>query len=289
MTPGPANFHPQGPSCHGRVSTVPDFSSQFCHVLGSSLALALLPVSGASREELPSRQQEPNRGSWASGSSGPWAVWSLWDPGNPQQCPCPVLMGISPLHLQTDTPRADVGEDDEKPKDIIRFTAETLSVEEVSRLVTSPLCGAVSLFVGTTRNHFEGKKVISLEYEAYIPMAENEVRRICGDVRRKWPVRHIAVFHRLGLVPVSEASVVIAVSSAHRAASLGAVSYAIDALKAKVPVWKKGIEPETRAYVLTGYRTVTAWFTGHCSPTEPSAEPRASLLSSAPAVAGQSG
>ncbi|XP_036165688.1 molybdopterin synthase catalytic subunit isoform X2 [Myotis myotis] len=96
--------------------------------------------------------------------------------------------------------REDVGEDEEKPKDIIRFTAEKLSVEEVSQLVTSPLCGAVSLFVGTTRNHFEGKKVISLEYEAYIPMAENEVRRICGDVRRKWPVRHIAVFHRLGRV-----------------------------------------------------------------------------------------
>ncbi|XP_059550993.1 molybdopterin synthase catalytic subunit isoform X2 [Myotis daubentonii] len=94
--------------------------------------------------------------------------------------------------------REDVGEDEEKPKDIIRFTAEKLSVEEVSQLVTSPLCGAVSLFVGTTRNHFEGKKVISLEYEAYIPMAENEVRRICGDVRRKWPVRHMAVFHRLG-------------------------------------------------------------------------------------------
>ncbi|XP_006109384.2 molybdopterin synthase catalytic subunit [Myotis lucifugus] len=76
-------------------------------------------------------------------------------------------------------------------------------------------------------------------------MAENEVRRICGDMRRKWPVRHIAVFHRLGLVPVSEASVVIAVSSAHRAASLGAVSYAIDALKAKVPVWKKEIYEES--------------------------------------------
>lgn len=141
--------------------------------------------------------------------------------------------------------REDVGEGEEKPKDIIRFTAEKLSVEEVSQLVTSPLCGAVSLFVGTTRNHFEGKKVISLEYEAYIPMAENQVRRICGDVRQKWPVRHIAVFHRLGLVPVSEASVVIAVSSAHRAASLGAVSYAIDALKAKVPVWKKEIYEES--------------------------------------------
>ncbi|NP_001106846.1 molybdopterin synthase sulfur carrier subunit isoform Mocs2B2 [Mus musculus] len=107
----------------------------------------------------------------------------------------------------------DVDDVQEKPKDIIQFTAEKLSVGEVSQLVVSPLCGAVSLFVGTTRNNFEGKKVISLEYEA--------------------------------LVPVSEASTVIAVSSAHRAASLEAVSYAIDSLKAKVPIWKKEIYEES--------------------------------------------
>ncbi|NP_001413177.1 molybdopterin synthase sulfur carrier subunit isoform Mocs2B5 [Mus musculus] len=92
----------------------------------------------------------------------------------------------------------DVDDVQEKPKDIIQFTAEKLSVGEVSQLVVSPLCGAVSLFVGTTRNNFEGKKVISLEYEAYVPMAENEIRKICNDIRQKWPVRHIAVFHRLG-------------------------------------------------------------------------------------------
>ncbi|KAL0628373.1 Molybdopterin synthase catalytic subunit [Plecturocebus cupreus] len=135
--------------------------------------------------------------------------------------------------------RGDMDEVEEKSKDIINFTAEKLSVDEVSQLVISPLCGAISLFVGTTRNNFEGKKVISLEYEAYLPMAEKEVRKICSDIRQKWPVKHIAVFHRLGLVPVSEASIIIAASSAHRAASLEAVSYAIDTFKAKVPIWKK--------------------------------------------------
>ncbi|XP_054431308.1 molybdopterin synthase catalytic subunit isoform X2 [Pteronotus mesoamericanus] len=141
--------------------------------------------------------------------------------------------------------RNDMSEVEEKSKDIIKFTTEKLSIEEASRAVTSPRCGAISLFVGTTRNNFEGKKVISLEYEAYIPMAENEVRRICRDIRQQWPVRHIVVFHRLGLVPVSEASVVIAVSSARRAASLEAVSYAIDTLKAKVPIWKKEMYEES--------------------------------------------
>lgn len=144
--------------------------------------------------------------------------------------------------------RRNVGEVEEKSQDIIKCTAEKLSVDEVSQLVISPVCGAVSLFVGTTRNNFEGKKVISLEYEAYIPMVENEIRKICSDIRQKWPVKHIAVFHRLGLVPVSEASIIIAVSAAHRAASLAAVSYAIDTLKAKVPIWKKEIYEESSSW-----------------------------------------
>ncbi|XP_066887069.1 molybdopterin synthase catalytic subunit isoform X2 [Kogia breviceps] len=139
-------------------------------------------------------------------------------------------------------PGKDTNEVEEESKDIIKFTSEQLSVDEVSQLVISPFCGAISLFVGTTRNNFEGKKVISLEYEAYLPMAENEVRKICSAIRQKWPVKHVAVFHRLGLVPVSEASIIIAVSSAHRTASLEAVSYAIDTLKAKVPIWKKRLD-----------------------------------------------
>ena len=95
-------------------------------------------------------------------------------------------------------PGKDMKEVEEKSKDIVKFIPEKLSVDEVSQLVISPLCGGISLFVGNTRNNFEGKKVISLEYEAYLPMAENEIRKICSDIRQKWPVKHIAVFHRLG-------------------------------------------------------------------------------------------
>ncbi|XP_036701127.1 molybdopterin synthase catalytic subunit-like [Balaenoptera musculus] len=84
-------------------------------------------------------------------------------------------------------PGKSTDEVEEKSKDIIKFTSEKLSVDEVSQLVISPLCGAISLFVGTTRNNFEGKKVISLEYEAYLPMAENEVRKICSVIRQNWP------------------------------------------------------------------------------------------------------
>ncbi|KAM9509833.1 molybdopterin synthase catalytic subunit isoform 2-T3 [Guaruba guarouba] len=146
-------------------------------------------------------------------------------------------------------------ESEDVPKDFIKLKSEKLSVDEVSELVISPCCGAVSLFIGTTRNNFEGKKVIHLEYEAYMSMAETEIRKICRDVRQKWPsVKHIAVHHRLGVVPVTEASVIIAVSSPHRAESLEAVMYCINTLKASVPIWKKDSSWSLRAYTCAAFR-----------------------------------
>jgi len=80
-----------------------------------------------------------------------------------------------------------------------------------------------------------------LEYEAYESMAIEEMKKICIQVRGKWQLGHIAVTHRLGTVPIGEASVVIAISSEHRKASLEAVQHTIDALKALVPIWKKEV------------------------------------------------
>jgi len=71
-------------------------------------------------------------------------------------------------------------------------------------------------------------------------MAKKEMASICHEVRQRWPdVRNIAMYHRLGLVPVKEASVVIAISSPHRKSSLEALPFALDELKKSVPVWKK--------------------------------------------------
>lgn len=83
-------------------------------------------------------------------------------------------------------------------------------------------------------------KVTSLEYEAYDAMAIKAMTKICDEIRFKWTdVVNISIYHRLGLVPVKEASVVIAISSPHRVTSLEAVQYAIDSLKTSVPIWKK--------------------------------------------------
>ncbi|XP_075040068.1 molybdopterin synthase catalytic subunit-like [Mixophyes fleayi] len=132
-----------------------------------------------------------------------------------------------------------------EPRDYIRICSERLSTDEVSQLVVSPCCGAVSMFIGITRNNFDGKKVLCLEYEAYEPMAKTEIKKIFSDIRQKWPsVRHMAVHHRLGSVPITEASVIIAISSPHRNDSLDAVKYCINTLKATVPIWKKELYEE---------------------------------------------
>ncbi|KAI8424795.1 hypothetical protein MSG28_006727 [Choristoneura fumiferana] len=126
--------------------------------------------------------------------------------------------------------------------DHLQLTADKLSVDAISELVVDDSCGAVSIFVGTTRDNFDGKKVLRLEYEAYEPMALKAMKAICTEIRDKWPAVHgIAIYHRLGNVPCREASVVIAVSSPHRRESLDAVSLCIDLLKAKVPVWKREV------------------------------------------------
>ncbi|CAK9808851.1 Molybdopterin synthase catalytic subunit [Anthophora plagiata] len=127
------------------------------------------------------------------------------------------------------------------PKDVVKLQQEELNFGEIIDLVTSPNCGAISNFIGTTRDNFDNKKVLKLEYEAYEPMAYKEMNNICSKIRSQWNVHHIAIYHRLGEVPVSKASVMIAISSPHREESLKAVEYAINALKASVPIWKKEV------------------------------------------------
>lgn len=130
-------------------------------------------------------------------------------------------------------------------QNLVKLTHEQLSVEECSRLAEDDGAGAISLFVGTTRDNFDGKTVTRLEYEAYEEMALKEMEKLCVTTREQHPdVTHVVVHHRLGLVPVREASVIIAVSSPHRRQAIEACHFCIDALKATVPIWKKELYAE---------------------------------------------
>ncbi|XP_017144535.1 molybdopterin synthase catalytic subunit isoform X2 [Drosophila miranda] len=120
-----------------------------------------------------------------------------------------------------------------------------IDVTYAINLISDPSCGASSIFIGTTRDSFQGKKVVSLTYEAYENMALKEMDKICLELRATWPdLKHILIYHRLGTVPENEASVVIAASAPHRSAALKAVTFAIDQLKSRVPIWKKELYEE---------------------------------------------
>lgn len=116
-----------------------------------------------------------------------------------------------------------------------------IDMAKYMKFVGSPQAGAVATFSGTTRDTFEGKTVLELRYEAYVPMAMRQIKTICKSARSSWSLISIAVAHRLGPVPVGETSVFVAVSSVHRADSLEACRFLIDEIKASVPIWKKEV------------------------------------------------
>jgi len=128
-------------------------------------------------------------------------------------------------------------------KNLIEILEEGHKVDVVKYIdyVSAPQAGAIATFSGTTRDMFEGKTVLELRYEAYVPMATRCLSSICTTARSTWDIHKIAVAHRLGPVPVGETSVLIAVSSVHRADGLDACKFLIDELKASVPIWKKEV------------------------------------------------
>jgi len=118
---------------------------------------------------------------------------------------------------------------------------EPLSLDRVVDEVRDREAGAIATFSGTTRASSRGRRVLRLEYEAYEGMAENVMSGIAEELRTRYNVTDVAIHHRIGTVGIGETSVAIAVSAPHRAEALAACRDAIDALKERVPLWKKEI------------------------------------------------
>eukprot|EP00298_Acanthocystis_sp_HF-20_P030180 c9269_g1_i1.p1 GENE.c9269_g1_i1~~c9269_g1_i1.p1 ORF type:complete len:154 (+),score=63.49 c9269_g1_i1:14-475(+) len=123
--------------------------------------------------------------------------------------------------------------------DFILINENEIDINFVISKISSPSVGALSTFSGLTRDNFEGKIVTHLSYEGYVPMAVKVLKEICEEIRRRWNVYGIGIVHRLGEVKVGECSVFIAISSSHRKDSLESCSFAINAIKAFCPIWKK--------------------------------------------------
>lgn len=109
--------------------------------------------------------------------------------------------------------------------------------------------GALVVFEGVVRDHNEGRAVQSIAYEAYRPMAEKEFARVIGTVSTRYPSVAIDVVHRLGLLRVGDASIVIVAAAPHRAEAFDACRMLIDRIKETVPIWKKETGPDGEEWV----------------------------------------
>lgn len=118
-------------------------------------------------------------------------------------------------------------------------TDQVLDIASIEQMVATPGSGAVVLFTGNVRDHARGRKVLRLEYEAYAPAAIKMLQRIGEEIEAKWSVDRVAIVHRTGTLEIGETSVVIGVSSPHRAEAFDACRHAIERIKEIVPIWKK--------------------------------------------------
>jgi molybdopterin synthase catalytic subunit len=133
---------------------------------------------------------------------------------------------------------------------MVRLTREPIDLAAL--LAASPADGAVCLFVGVVRNENSGRRVRHLEYEAYEDMALPLMEQIAAEAGRRWPASEVRIVHRLGRLEIGEPSVAVAVASPHRPEAFAACRFAIDTLKATVPIWKKEVYEDGAAWLEGG-------------------------------------
>jgi molybdopterin synthase catalytic subunit len=120
------------------------------------------------------------------------------------------------------------------------LTSNPLDLGPLLARVQSPARGGMACFIGTVRNHHEGREVVRLDYSAYLPMAEAECARIVAEAESRWQVG-VAVQHRIGRLEIGEAAVAVAAASAHRDEAFLACRYVIEEVKRRVPIWKREV------------------------------------------------
>ena len=122
---------------------------------------------------------------------------------------------------------------------MITITNDALNPEAITDGVKRAGNGAVVTFLGSTRDSTAERDVLYLEYEAYRPMADNQLARIVDEIRDRWGISDCAIAHRLGRLEIGDISLVVAIASPHRKEAFEACAYAIDRIKQIVPIWKK--------------------------------------------------
>lgn len=133
--------------------------------------------------------------------------------------------------------------------DFFELTTEPIDVGEVARRVVLPQCGATVTLDGYAREWTKGRQTRHLVYEAYAPMALNELLRLGNETHEKFQIAYIGIVHRTGKLEIGDTSVVIAVGAPHRRAAFEACEWAIGELKRTVPIWKKEVFADGEVWV----------------------------------------
>jgi MoaE-MoaD fusion protein len=121
----------------------------------------------------------------------------------------------------------------------IRIVRERIDAAAVSERLKRPEDGAVVIFDGVVRDNTRGRRTLYLDYEAYEPMALQQIKSLAAQAQERFAVRAASIVHRLGRLEIGETSVLIVVAAAHRGAAFEACRWIIDTLKKTVPIWKK--------------------------------------------------
>ncbi len=122
---------------------------------------------------------------------------------------------------------------------MIEITHQTIDLNTLMSAATHPDCGALVMFVGSTRQWTGDAETAFLDYEAYEPLALQKMSELETSARERWPLKTVTLVHRLGRVEVTEASVAVIVASPHRSEAFEAAKWLIDELKHQVPIWKR--------------------------------------------------
>ena len=122
---------------------------------------------------------------------------------------------------------------------MFQLTEQPIQPEYLKESLLHHNCGGFASFEGWVRDWNEGRRVQSLRYESYGELALKEGSRILQEARARFPIHDLGAVHRIGHLKLGETTVWIGVASQHREEAFAACRYAIDAIKARLPIWKK--------------------------------------------------
>jgi molybdopterin synthase catalytic subunit len=139
---------------------------------------------------------------------------------------------------------------------MMHLTRHRIEVADLLTEVQGPERGGTSVFLGTVRNDAD---ITGIDYSAYEAMALEEIERILSDALERWPDARVTLQHRLGVIPAGEASIAIAAAAPHREQAFAACRYVIEAVKQRLPIWKKEIHVDGSSTWVdaSGYDSVT--------------------------------